>query len=58
MATAAAYILGWGLYFTAYVAIHWVDMNYLGYVMAEGAVNGLIWPYMVYAWLRFGTPLI
>ncbi len=58
MVTVAAYALGWGLYFLAYVTAHWGEMDYLGYVVAEGAANGLAWPYLVYAWLRFGTPLI
>ncbi len=58
MATAAAYVLGWGIYFATYVITRWGEMDYLGYVVAEGAANGLIWPYLIYAWLRYGTPLI
>ncbi len=58
MTTAAAYIMGWGIYFILYVSAHADNMDYLGYVVAEGASKGLIWPYMVYAWLRFGAPIV
>ncbi len=58
MTAVAGYVLGWGLYFITYVVAHWTGLDYFGYVAAEGAYKALIWPYMIYAWLRFDAPLI
>ncbi len=58
MTAVAAYVMGAGAYFLAYVMAHWGDPTYFGYVAAEAFKGGLIWPYKIYAWLLYNAPII
>lgn len=59
MTGVAGYLLGFGVYVIIYTSEFWdSDMDYLAAKFAEGLAYGLAWPYLLFTYLAYGTPMM
>lgn len=52
------YLFGFAAHVTAYSMMNWAGMDWFLSRAPDAAVRGLMWPYLVYEWIRFDAPLI
>ncbi|MDH5411635.1 MAG: hypothetical protein OEY16_09625 [Alphaproteobacteria bacterium] len=58
MTGAAAYTLGFGVYFIVFISSNWGDADWVMHKSAEGFGLALAWPYLLFQYFVEGTPLM
>lgn len=55
---AAAYLLGVGLYLIVFMSAHFGDWDWVMYKFGEGLGLALIWPFTLFQYFWYGTPMM
>ena len=58
MTGAAAYTLGFGVYFLIFLSANWGDKDWVLYQAGKGFGLALIWPVLLFQYLWEGTPMM
>jgi len=58
MTGAAAYLLGFGVYFIIFVSSNWGDWDWVMLKSAEGFGQALVWPVLLFQYFVYGTPMM
>ena len=53
-----AYVFGFAGYLIVYVASNWVSFDWFLATAMDSIGRSAIWPYLIYEWIRFDTPLL
>ena len=55
---AAAYFLGIGVYLIVFLSSNWGDWSWVMYKLGEGLGPALMWPFLIFQYFWYGTPLM
>ena len=58
MTGAATYALGFGVYMIVFLSANWGDWDWVMYKAGEGLGYALVWPYLLFEYLMYGTPMM
>lgn len=53
-----AYLFGAGSYLIAFAALNWAGMSWMIAAAPEALTRAMMWPYLIYQWIRFDMPMM